>query len=398
MPSIFTLEGHRLDLGLANTQPVTEIVEVTRPTLKHRLVHHGLLFALGIGLSAAIYAIANRSKDKSRGKALKGPKRSKGKFTVFEHEIDRDTGSTTRIRQSIDTTTPGDYGADPIGPNDAGVFMFRMVPSGDVVDGEERNRRLNARKSGLRGSSMLKLIASESRSPQEFARRAEAWNAAEAQPLPVTKLARAYTKAKPGTVARLIREAEEQRREGREKLWTKMSRGLRGNELGALPADVAKIAKKLNAKMDQMRESTRDALYKTMDPDSGVSFEDYERLKAERDAFDDEIDKLLAPLTHPKPKKAAIDAVRAYGKANGLKGRGLAGYRVAYGMSDSQGTFRLFDDHTFETIEGATKRMRFHKRRGFWTWVEDEQGNFVPVPGAKSERVRASYPLRTRKG
>lgn len=33
--------------------------------------------------------------------------------------------------------TRGDYGADPIGDG-----RFRMVPSGDIVDFEERNRRL----------------------------------------------------------------------------------------------------------------------------------------------------------------------------------------------------------------------------------------------------------------
>ena len=36
--------------------------------------------------------------------------------------------------------TPGkDYGADPIGDG-----SFRMVPSGDIVSFEERNRRLEA--------------------------------------------------------------------------------------------------------------------------------------------------------------------------------------------------------------------------------------------------------------
>ncbi len=79
----------------------------------------------------------------------------------------------------------------------------------------------------LRGPSMLRVIASESRTADEFARRAEAWNAAEADPLPVTKLAKAFKKAKPGTVARLIREAEYNRTEGRERMWSKMSRGLR---------------------------------------------------------------------------------------------------------------------------------------------------------------------------
>lgn len=34
----------------------------------------------------------------------------------------------------------GDYGADPIGNG-----MFRMVPSGDVVNYADRNKRLDAR-------------------------------------------------------------------------------------------------------------------------------------------------------------------------------------------------------------------------------------------------------------
>lgn len=50
--------------------------------------------------------------------------------------------------QRIATTAPGDYGADPIGPGDDGVFRWRMVPSGDIVDKAEHDRRL---KRGLRG-------------------------------------------------------------------------------------------------------------------------------------------------------------------------------------------------------------------------------------------------------
>lgn len=81
----------------------------------------------------------------------------------------------------------------------------------------------------LRGPSMLSTIAKESRSPAEFARRAEAWNAS----LPardrygMTNLAKAYKKASPAKVKRLIREAYEARTEGRERLWSRMSRGLR---------------------------------------------------------------------------------------------------------------------------------------------------------------------------
>lgn len=40
--------------------------------------------------------------------------------------------------KAIDTSAPGDYGADPIGDG-----TFRMVPSGDIVGWEERNKRLN---------------------------------------------------------------------------------------------------------------------------------------------------------------------------------------------------------------------------------------------------------------
>ena len=43
----------------------------------------------------------------------------------------------TRVSRKVDTSRAGDYGADPIGDG-----TFRMVPSGDVVDKEERNRRL----------------------------------------------------------------------------------------------------------------------------------------------------------------------------------------------------------------------------------------------------------------
>lgn len=43
----------------------------------------------------------------------------------------------TSAREMIDISKQGDYGADPIGDG-----TFRMVPSGDIVDFAERNRRL----------------------------------------------------------------------------------------------------------------------------------------------------------------------------------------------------------------------------------------------------------------
>lgn len=48
-----------------------------------------------------------------------------------------DAGNLSVDRTPIDTSRPGDYGADPLPDG-----TFRMVPSGDVVDWEERCRRL----------------------------------------------------------------------------------------------------------------------------------------------------------------------------------------------------------------------------------------------------------------
>ena len=54
---------------------------------------------------------------------------------VVGYDLDRTT--LTPIRKPITLNRAGDYGADPIGDD-----TFRMVPSGDIVDYEERNRRL----------------------------------------------------------------------------------------------------------------------------------------------------------------------------------------------------------------------------------------------------------------
>lgn len=42
--------------------------------------------------------------------------------------------------RKVDVKKSGDYGADPLGNG-----LFRMVPSGDIVDFDERCRRLNER-------------------------------------------------------------------------------------------------------------------------------------------------------------------------------------------------------------------------------------------------------------
>jgi hypothetical protein len=82
---------------------------------------------------------------------------------------------------------------------------------------------------GLRGLGDPKRIASESRTIEEYARRVEAWNAGEAKPQSLTKLAKAWRGGKePWKVMKLLREARESREEGRQRLWSKMSHGLRG--------------------------------------------------------------------------------------------------------------------------------------------------------------------------
>jgi len=46
-------------------------------------------------------------------------------------------------RNHINLREGGDYGADPLGDG-----TFRMVPSGDIVDYQERNIRLNKLENG----------------------------------------------------------------------------------------------------------------------------------------------------------------------------------------------------------------------------------------------------------
>jgi hypothetical protein len=48
--------------------------------------------------------------------------------------------SETYISQTVQRESGQDYGADPLGNG-----TFRMVPSGDIVDFTERNKRLNKR-------------------------------------------------------------------------------------------------------------------------------------------------------------------------------------------------------------------------------------------------------------
>ena len=55
---------------------------------------------------------------------------------VLGYELDRET--LTPIRSPVVRVQGRDHGADPIGEG-----MFRMVPSGDIVNYEERCKRLS---------------------------------------------------------------------------------------------------------------------------------------------------------------------------------------------------------------------------------------------------------------
>jgi hypothetical protein len=55
--------------------------------------------------------------------------------TVLGYELNRKT--LTPIKSYVDVHKKVDYGADPLGDG-----KFKMVPSGDIVDYAERNRRL----------------------------------------------------------------------------------------------------------------------------------------------------------------------------------------------------------------------------------------------------------------
>jgi hypothetical protein len=69
-------------------------------------------------------------------------------------------------------------------------------------------------------------------------------------------------------------------------------------------------------------------------------------------------------------------------------------YRVAYGTSDGKRAFRDYDPNTFTSLKDAIKRRRFYKRHGFWSWIEDTHGTFVPVEGAKLSNIQKHYPVR----
>ena len=79
----------------------------------------------------------------ARAKKPSDKMRDQERPEVFGHELDRE--NLVPVRPALNLA-PGDYGCDPLGGG-----MFRMVPSGDIVDATEKERRLKAR--GLRRNS-----------------------------------------------------------------------------------------------------------------------------------------------------------------------------------------------------------------------------------------------------
>lgn len=88
-----------------------------------------------------------------------------------------------------------------------------------------------SRRKPLGAFDMLAVIAREAKSESEFARRAEAWNASEAKPLSVRQLVAAYARAHRladrRRLAHLLQQAEGARAEAKERLWSRVAKGLR---------------------------------------------------------------------------------------------------------------------------------------------------------------------------
>jgi len=83
--------------------------------------------------------------------AKKKPKSGGGAVLLRElhfagYDFSSGPGGTTIHRDTVVPSAPGqDYGADPMGDD-----TFRMVPSGDIVDFAERNKRLERFSRGKR--------------------------------------------------------------------------------------------------------------------------------------------------------------------------------------------------------------------------------------------------------
>ena len=69
---------------------------------------------------------------------MAGKSKTTHKLHFAGYDFTSGPGGTVIQRPVVDLDADGDYGADPVGDG-----TFRMVPSGDIVDFEERCRRLS---------------------------------------------------------------------------------------------------------------------------------------------------------------------------------------------------------------------------------------------------------------
>ena len=75
--------------------------------------------------------------ENGRQKALSEIQNAQGLIFGKTWDDIQDMQQKRYVPQYIDTSKKGDYGADPLGNG-----KFKMVPSGDIVDLDERNKRL----------------------------------------------------------------------------------------------------------------------------------------------------------------------------------------------------------------------------------------------------------------
>ena len=75
--------------------------------------------------------------ENGRQKALSEIQNAQGLIFGKTWEDIQDMQQKRYVPQYIDTSKKGDYGANPLGNG-----KFKMIPSGDIVDLDERNKRL----------------------------------------------------------------------------------------------------------------------------------------------------------------------------------------------------------------------------------------------------------------
>ncbi len=102
-------------------------------------------------------------------------------------------------------------------------------------------------------------------------------------------------------------------------------------------------------------------------------------LHEERQAID-VYGKRIKKAVSPKLKKALKHA-RKEEREHAAMFKPLAGYRVAYDIKGERNVV----EGSYQTLEAAQKLRNAYNRRGLWAWIEDDDGNFVPVKGAKRE-------------